>query len=638
MINKKKIFYILTSLLIWFWGITGVYAIDVEQEADVVIPIKEERFNSESSILSDKRLMASSSYDMRKDITVRVKNQKSSASCWTFSTLSVLETNLALTQKSYIDFSERHMNYATSKTFLNGINPLGYEREVNSGGNPIIGLSYMTRGSGPVLEADMPFSEVENKINLSEIEGKKVAKKIEEYVMFPTILKEKQTDGSVVYKDGNSEQTYTKEQMAQVRKNIKEHLMKYGSLTAMTISGSAYSQYYNYNLEYPAYYCDDKNLEPNHQVSIIGWDDNYPVSNFNSAHRPSEPGAYLVLNSYGTGGSYPQGCYYISYDDVWVEGTMVGITKVSDVDYDHIYQTDPLGPSTQIRMGDESTLYGANVFTKSGNKREQINQISIASFESTKCEVYINPTDGDLSSSKLQSVSGIVSLKEGYNTIKLDKPVEITGDKFAVVIKCTNDDTVHLTIEAPASTEFWATATSQAGESFVSKDAISWVDLASTDVKNANLCIKAFTEEIGNDIISNKYEYEIDEDNHSISKIHPTTDIQNFLNNFKESGSVKIYNESNQEVNTNQYIATGMRLVINGEQSYEMVVNGDLNGDGYVDITDLVKIKLHILGKKSLKDAYLLAADTNNNGGTAITVGDMGRIIFHVFDIKKIYE
>ena len=632
MTKKNKIIYILTILLIWYLFGTGAYAIEVEQVAEVAVPIKEERVQSESSVLADKRLMASSSYDMRNDITIRVKNQKSSSSCWTFSTLNVLETNLALTQKDYIDFSERHMNYSTSKTFLDGINPLGYEREVNNGGNPIIGLSYMTRGSGPILEENMKFSEVEDKINLADIEGKKVEKKIEEYVMFPSINKVKQVDGTLVYQLGNTNQTYTKEQVLQVRKQIKEHIMKYGGLTAMTLSGSGYSKYYNYNLEYPAYYCDDASLEPNHQVTIIGWDDNYPVSNFNAEHRPSEPGAYLVLNSYGTGGSYPQGCYYISYEDTMIENCLVGITKVSNVDYDNIYQSDPLGPSTQISIEDATTIYGANVFTRSCNKFEQINQISIASMEEMDCEVYINPVDGDLTSNKLQKVSSIVSVKAGYTTIKWDEPVNLTGEKFVVVVKFTNEEIVRVTAEAPSS-EFWATATSQKGESFVSTNLVNWIDLSDTNIKNANLCIKAFTEEIDNDIMSN--EYKINGDTHSILGIRPNvTYTKVLLNNISTTSEVKIYNKSNQEIGANEKIATGMRLVLNNNTSYDLFVNGDISGNGMIDLLDLSQIKYSIIDEVNLDSLSMKAADVNQDGN--ITISDMVLIIQDIIGLKKL--
>ena len=50
---------------------------------------------------------------------------------------------------------------------------------------------------------------------------------------------------------------------------------------------------------FTAYYCDDTSKTTNHSVLIVGWDDNYSASNFNSKCRPSSDGAWLIRNSWG---------------------------------------------------------------------------------------------------------------------------------------------------------------------------------------------------------------------------------------------------------------------------------------------------------------------------------------------------
>lgn len=71
-----------------------------------------------------------------------IKNQGKLGACWAFSNLAGLETNLALkdyynnkTAKNY-DFSERHLEYSTTKTFLNNqINENGFNRAPGDGGS-----------------------------------------------------------------------------------------------------------------------------------------------------------------------------------------------------------------------------------------------------------------------------------------------------------------------------------------------------------------------------------------------------------------------------------------------------------------------------------------------------------------------
>lgn len=617
----------------------NIYAIDASsiQKVDKVDMLDYEkksssynmsRNNIASISLFAEKASVVSKYDLRDDVTtIRVKNQGSSKSCWTFSTLSVLETNLQKTKGEYADFSERHMNYATSKTFLNGqINSWGYEREINDGGNPILALSYMTRGSGPILESDMEFSEDESMIDISEIENKNVVKKINNYVVFPSIYKYKMEDGSINYTDGMENGTiYTEDEVLNIRNKIKDHIVQYGGVTAMTVSGSIFEEYYNYNMDYPAYYSDNSMIEPNHQVTIIGWDDNYPVSNFSPYHRPKNPGAYLVLNSYGTDGNFKTGFYYISYEDFMVEASVVGIIDTSDVDYDNIYQHDPLGIASNIKISGESELYGANVFERNNPQRKEvIKEISISSQVDINCEVYVNNKNENLNSNELIKINnGIINLKSGYNTIKLDNPIELVGDKFAVAVKyMANENDALIGIEAPSSSKYWNTAVSSNGETYIGSDLDNWVDLSQTDVKNANICVKVFTQENDNGIISDVYE--INEDDYTIANISPYTYIQLFEANVETNADIKVLDNHNNEILDEQYISTGMKLVLNDDVEYYLSVRGDLNGDGEVTATDLSKIKQHLIELRLLDNVYLKSA--NVDGDNQITITDLSLI------------
>ena len=93
-----------------------------------------ENFNieCERNILNDiESAYLDSTYHIGNTLNLRVENQGITTQCWAFSMLKSLETNHALRNnvKEIMNFSERHMDYATSKSFIDGINEKGFDKE-----------------------------------------------------------------------------------------------------------------------------------------------------------------------------------------------------------------------------------------------------------------------------------------------------------------------------------------------------------------------------------------------------------------------------------------------------------------------------------------------------------------------------
>lgn len=79
----------------------------------------------------------------------------------------------------------------------------------------------------------------------------------------------------------------------------------------------------------------------------------------------------------------------------------------------------------------------------------------------------------------------------------------------------------------------------------------------------------------------------------------------------------KVYNSDGSSV-TGGNLATGMTATSAGT-TVTVVVTGDVNGDGKLTITDVVKLQSHVVGKNALSGAFAKAGDLNGDGSITIT-------------------
>ena len=656
MIIIKKIKIIIATIFLTFGILLNyAYATDIEAEsvsseieeinysssvAEKIIELKEN--NLISTILSNSSLdfkfesvgtANSSSYDLRDYYNIEVKNQGLTDTCWAFALLSSTEINMQINLGISVNLSEAHMNYATSESFYDGTNEYAFNREASDGGSTIIGLSYLTNGQGVVLEEEMPFTEDTSYISLEEIDIDN-SYYVTGYSMLPSIYKI-DSNGETLYTDGYGTY-YDDEEVDALREIIKEHIVEYGGVTAY-MAGSATSYYSSADVvSSVAYYCDNMDYDVDHAVTIIGWDDNYSKDNFTGEATPSKDGAYIVLNSYSED-CFDGGYIYVSYEDVWIEAMLYGITSTSTVDYDNIYQHDEFGANVPLTLSSGGNNfeegYYASIYSRDVEKQEYISQVSISCGQYATFDIYINPDGSDLSEDNLILVAETGVLSPGYNTITFDE-IELTGEEFAVVVKQTAiDETFYFMIEAKIDDTFYENTSANVGDSKVSLDGVNWYNLADlgtvsysgylVDLSEADVCIKAFTTVGSNSI------YTISEDNY-ITGIYNNTKISSFIENMDTTGEYQIV-DKNENVVTDysSLVTTNMKFITNNE-TYYLVVRGDLNGDGKITITDLSKQVLHYVNYPGyiLTGAYAKAADINLDENFTITDLSQLRLIF----------
>jgi hypothetical protein len=107
-----------------------------------------------------------------------------------------------------------------------------------------------------------------------------------------------------------------------------------------------------------------------------------------------------------------------------------------------------------------------------------------------------------------------------------------------------------------------------------------------------------------------------------ISLIDPGTTVQTLLAGLDQGGFVEVSSGGVPVPGTSR-IGTGMVLkLMDGStvlQSLTVVVTGDVNGDGRINLTDFVRLKSHLMGKSTLTGAFGKAGDVNGDGKANLT-------------------
>ena len=197
---------------------------------------------------------------------------------------------------------------------------------------------------------------------------------------------------------------------------------------------------------------------------------------------------------------------YISYEDATIYSSIAGIEKATaSKDYDSVYQNDYLGAGGGVTVTTPGELSLANVFKRDSSKQEELDKVSVYSYQGYEYKVYVNP-NGD---SKAQNDLIEVKLKEGdtqsvgagYHVLEFADPIRLTGDSFVVVLQLVNTDGEKVVaLESKVDDSAWAEAIVNTQESFWANENgfrdNQWEDLATRKDFSGNLCIKAYTNDV----------------------------------------------------------------------------------------------------------------------------------------------
>jgi len=117
--------------------------------------------------------------------------------------------------------------------------------------------------------------------------------------------------------------------------------------------------------------------------------------------------------------------------------------------------------------------------------------------------------------------------------------------------------------------------------------------------------------------------FHVNQSNGYISKVTVGTTANALWSGLNEKDYVVVYDKNGAVVSGSTVIGTGMTAVIMDEgttvKRYTIVVTGDTNGDGKINITDMIAVKACTLKKSGLSGAYEKAGDVNGDGKINIT-------------------
>jgi len=413
-------------------------------------------------------------YDLRdvngESFVTSVKSQQG-GTCWTHGSMASMEGNLLMSgnwddqgESGEPNLAEYHLDW------WNGYNqyynqdleePLnnGLGLEVHQGGDYRVTTAYMSRLEGAVRDID----------------GQSYDSPPEHYSYNYHIYYPKRVEW---YNAGENLENIN---------IIKEKVMENGVMAiCMCYSNSFIDGTYNH------YQPASDNQEPNHSVSIIGWDDNHMT-------QAPNPGAWLVKNSWGS--NWGNGGYFwIAYEDKQAcKNPEMGAISFIDVDimsYDTAYYHDYHGWRDTLTAASEAF----NAFEASVD--EDIVAVSFFTAENNvdyTLKIFSEFMDGELSDQRI-SHSGNIEFS-GLHTIDLPELTSFfQGEKFYLYLDLSlgghpYDRTSDVPVLLGASSRAIVPSTAAENQSYYKLND-EWIDFYNYDdpsgfQNTGNFCMKA---------------------------------------------------------------------------------------------------------------------------------------------------
>lgn len=345
-----------------------------------------------------------------------IRNQGSIGSCWSFANTAALEAAAKKNFAQTYDFSEIHMAATNGLTLA------------SSGGSGFISAAYLASWHGPISEKDAPYPDpaVPSNVDLS-VKGKPLFH-VQDIIFFDST---KQGEDRIA--------------------GIKEDVKKYGAMTTHVAGAEC-------NVKDGTIYTYKDDEPTNHEILIVGWDDDYSRDNYKGENKPEHDGAFICRNSWGENVG-DKGYFYLSYEDknLLKDSLMTAYGNLERTDnYKDVFcgslNTGIQEFNIEISEDQKKAVIPIVMMKQLGGigigEKEQISAVGVfAPGKNMKAELYYmdditkaKKSFYEIDNKDMIKVKDLVFDNAGFRTIKLDKPI-IPKDRenFIFFLKVEDD-------------------------------------------------------------------------------------------------------------------------------------------------------------------------------------------------------
>ena len=374
-------------------------------------------------VMEEDQLVAALYQPVAADTLPEARNQNPFGTCWAFAAVGAMEIDLIKDNQanSSIDLSEFFLAYFAAHNYPypkaggegDSVTAVAKDNYLMIGGLSTLAYHILASLIGTTTEADNPYPAADEADKLPS--------------SYTSIAA--QITGAYNMSASNAE-------------DLKKQIQDHGSVKVSIFSISSKADFnkvlskggkqVGYNSSTAALY--GTYASTNHDVLLVGWDDNYDKNNFLDGLRPSNNGAWKARNSWGTGFGQ-NGYFWISYEDASLLSSKATSFDADNKDIaDFCYSYDKTYNPTSIAIVNSQAVIKQS-FTVAAQEKLQSVGVEVSSGNMTiTAVVRVNGTEVSRSDAKKANYSGF------YN-LKLKTPYVTSQEtRMEVEVTCSNPD------------------------------------------------------------------------------------------------------------------------------------------------------------------------------------------------------